>query len=152
MAVEFTQEQQELFNSTLADKKAQWARKYEGYASPDDVAGIKADYEKQIADLTAALDGANKKQAAHDKEIAERDSKIKAYETASVKTKIAHESGLAYEAIEFLRGETEDEIRSSADALKRLTGARHVPEFKQSSGDQGSAASLRKLAQNLGNK
>ena len=99
------------------------AKKYEGYLSPDDFKSKTADYEKQIGDLTNALKEANDKAANHEKEIADRDTKIKAYETASVKSRIAHEIGLSYDAIDFLKGDDEDSIRKSAESLKSLVGS-----------------------------
>ena len=99
------------------------AKKYEGYLSPDDFKSKTADYEKQIGDLTNALKEANDKAANHEKEIADRDTKIKAYETASVKSRVAHEIGLSYDAIDFLKGDDEDSIRKSAESLKSLVGS-----------------------------
>ena len=67
---------QEQLDTVIADRlkrnEEKWAKKYEGYLSPDDVTKKCGDYEKQIADLTNALDGANKKAASYDKEIAEK--------------------------------------------------------------------------------
>lgn len=83
------------------------AKKYEGYLSPEDV---QKKYEGYLSP----------------EEAAKKDSKIKAYETDSVKTRIAHETGLSYEAIGFLKGEDEDSIRKSAEMLKGLVGAGNV--------------------------
>lgn len=79
-------------------------------------------YEKQVHDLTDLLNKANDQIKNHEKEIAERDTKIKAYEIGSEKTKIAHEFDLPYEAIGFLRGDDSASIRASAEALKNLVG------------------------------
>lgn len=153
MAVTFTDEQQEFFNNTLAEEKRKQAKKYEGYTSPDDLAGFKAGYEKQIADLTAALDSASKKVANHEKEIAERDSKIKGYEIGAMRSRIAHESGLSYDAIGFLTGDDEDGIRASAGKLKELIGSGHMQAQAPSSEPSVknvSNASLLKIAQSVG--
>ena len=145
---------QEQLDTVIADRlkrnEEKWAKKYEGYLSPDDVTKKCSDYEKQIADLTTALDGANKKAANFDKEMAEKNSLIKGYEVSSLKTKVVHESGLTYEAIEFLRGEDEESIKKSAEALKNLVGSKPVPKF-ESEPDVSSSknAEIRKLAQSL---
>lgn len=81
--------------------------KYKGYMSPDDV-------EEKYKDHLSP------------EEVAKLNAKIKGYETDSVKTRIAHETGLSYEAIEFLRGEDEDSIRKSAESLKGLVGMTNV--------------------------
>lgn len=79
------------------------AKKYEGYLSPDDE---KAKYKDYLSP----------------EEAAKKDEKIKGYEADSVKTRIAHELGLSYDAIGFLKGEDEDAIRKSAESLKSLVG------------------------------
>lgn len=114
-------------NSTVQARLSREAKKYEGYTSPDDLAKFKADYDKQISDLNGALTVANEKAAKYDTDIAERDAKIKGYETASVKTRIAHEEGLPYELHSRLTGETEDEIRKDAQSLAKLMKNSSVP-------------------------
>ena len=80
------------------------AEKYKGYLSPEDV-------EAKFKDHLSP------------EEATKLRAKIKGYETDSVKTRIAHETGLSYEAVQFLRGEDEDSIRKSAESLKGLVGA-----------------------------
>lgn len=128
------------------------AKKYEGYLSPDDFKSKTADYEKQIGDLTNALKEANDKAANHEKEIADMDTKIKAYETASVKSRIAHEIGLSYDAIDFLKGDDEDSIRKSAESLKSLVGSnKHAAPLANPEGSSGTDedAVLRKTLRSL---
>lgn len=81
----------------------QAAEKYKGYLSPEDV---EAKYKNHLSP----------------EEAAKMQARIKGYETDSVKMRIAHETGLSYEAIEFLRGEDEESIRKSAESLKGLMG------------------------------
>jgi hypothetical protein len=73
------------------------------------------------------LNEANEKITNHENDLAERDTKIKAYETRSVKMRIANEAGLSYEAIDFLQGDDEESIRKSADVLKGLVGKQPAP-------------------------
>ena len=56
------------------------------------------------------------------KDIDELKGKIKGYETNTAKRKIADELGLNATAIEFIQGETEDEMKASAEKLKGLVG------------------------------
>lgn len=83
------------------------AKKYEGYLSPDDE---KTKYKGYLSP----------------EEVAKKDAKIKGYETDSVKTRIAHENGLSYDAISFLKGEDEESIKKSAEALKALMGSNNT--------------------------
>lgn len=155
MAELFNEEQQKVFNEKLAEKQEQWKRKYEGYLSPDDLKTHDAELNKQIADLTKALEDSNKQIEGFTADIADRDSKIKAYESHSVKTRIAHETGLGYDAIDFLKGDDEDSIRTSAESLKKLMGTRQAPpvvnEPKVVDSDPSREAA-KKLVKNLNGK
>lgn len=83
-----------------------------------------AGYEKQIGDLNKSIEESGKTNAGHEKAIAEMQSKIKGYESASVKTRIAHEVGLPYEMAARLSGESEEDIRKDAEGLYKLMGNR----------------------------
>lgn len=83
--------------------------------------------QKQISELTQALNAAKEEKANFDKSLAERDEKIKQYELHSAKTQIAHELGLSFEAVNFIQGTNDEEIRKSAESLKELVGARTAP-------------------------
>ena len=77
--------------------------------------------------MTQALNLAKEEKENFDKTLAERDAKIKEYELHSVKTQVAHELGLSFEAVDFLQGSDADEIRKSAEALKGLVGTKTAP-------------------------
>ena len=86
-----------------------------------------AEARKQISELTEALNKAKEEKGSFDKLIEEKEAMIKNYELHSVKTQIAHELGLSYEAVDFLQGSTEEEIRKSAESLKDLVGTKTAP-------------------------
>lgn len=155
MADLFNEEQQRVFNEKLAEKQEQWKRKYEGYLSPDDVKARDAEKEKQIAELTKALEDSSKKIESFNKDIADRDSRIKAYESHSVKTRIAHEVGLGFDAIDFLKGDDEDSIRTSAESLKALMGTHRTaptPSAEPKVETDGSKEAIKSLAKSLTSK
>lgn len=103
-----TQEQLDsIIGERLKREKESTAKKYEGWMSPDDAKKVKDGYEKQIADMKTAAESSAKKYADYDKQLSDRDAKIKNYETASVKARVAHETGLSYDAIQFLQGDDE---------------------------------------------
>lgn len=85
------------------------AKKYEGYLSPEDE---KKKYEGYLSP----------------EEAAKKDAKIKGYESSSVKTRIAHETGLPYEMAARLSGETEEDIRKDAESLVKLIGQQQPPQ------------------------
>ena len=95
------------------------AKKYSDY---DTLKNKVDDYEKQIAQLTREAAESAQKYAGYDKSLADLQAKIKGYETDSVKTRIAHETGLPYELAGRLNGEDEAAIRKDAEALSKLLG------------------------------
>lgn len=120
-------ESQEQLDAIIGERikreKETLSKKYEGYLSPDDYKAKETEFNTKIGDLEEQLKTANGKITGHEKELAERDTKIKAYESHSVKTRIAHELGLSYDAVDFLKGEDEESIRKSASTLKALMGS-----------------------------
>ena len=87
-------------------------KSYEGYISPDEAIKL----TEQVDSLTKAL---TEKETA----ITDLTAKNKAYETASVKARIAHEKGLPYELAERLSGETEKDIAADAEKLAQFVGS-----------------------------
>lgn len=146
---------QEQLDAVIGDRlkrrEEKWQKKFEGYVSPDEVAARTADLERQLNDATNALDGINKKVATHEKEIAERDNKIRGYEISALKHKVANENGLSFDAVDFIQGDDEESIRASAEKFKSLVGRGHsTPEFKNEPDVSNSSnASIKKLAQSL---
>lgn len=100
------------------DQIAELTQKYEAQVG---------DSQKQITELTQALNAFKEEKENFSKSLAERDAKIKEYELSSVKTQVAHELGLAYEAVNFIQGADEAEIRQSAEALKGLVNVKTAP-------------------------
>lgn len=133
----FTQEE---VNAMIGDARIKAretkAKEFEGWISPDAA-------NEKFAELTNALNDANEKLKANEEAMAEKDKSIKAYELRSVKTQIAHEKGLTYDAIEFLQGDDEETIRKSADTLANLVKKDDVPplgNFERPVGDSTTEA------------
>ena len=134
---EFTPiETQEQFDSMIGERLKREGDKirkeYEGFLSPDEVT---KKYEGYLSP----------------DEAAKKDAQIKGYESHSVKTRIAHEMGLSYESIDFLKGEDEESIRKSAETLKALVGNRQAPPLASHDEPIGNSvdASLRNMIKNL---
>lgn len=146
---------QEQLDSVIGDRlkrsEEKWQKKYEGFLSPEEVEAKMSDLQKQLNDTTNALDSINKKSATYEKDLAERDAKIKGFEVSSLKHKIAHEIGLSYDAVDFIQGDDEETIRSSADKFKSLVGSNHnTPSFSNEPDvSNNKNASIKKLAQSL---
>jgi len=114
---------QEQFDAAIGERikreRETLAKKYAGH---EELQKKVADYEKQIGDLTASAQESAKKYAGYDKNIADLQARVKGYETASVKTRIAHETGIPYELASRLSGETEDDIRKDAQTMAQFLG------------------------------
>ena len=121
---------QEEFDAAISERLKREAEKDKEDTSPKDLEKIKADYDRQITDLNATVDSVNKQLKEKDDSIAERDAKISGYETNSVKMRIAREAGLPYESVDYIRGEDEESIKKSAQALKELIGNKNAAPLK----------------------
>lgn len=112
---------QEEFDAAIGDRlkreRDTVKKSYEGYMSPDDVA-------KKYAGYLSPEDEAKKYRGyLSPEEVAKKDASIRAYETNSVKMRIAHETGIPYELAGRLSGEKEEDIRKDAEALAKLINA-----------------------------
>lgn len=79
-----------------------------------------SELEKTIEDLRTQAETATSAQAASEQQLTEALSKCRAYEADSVKTRIALETGLPYGMAARLNGETEEDIRRDAEALRAM--------------------------------
>lgn len=104
----------------LSRQEKSLAAKYEGYMTSEDAASLKAGYEKTIADLKGEIETAKGAKEASEKQLTDALSKIKGYESDSVKTRIALEMGIPYGMASRLRGETEEDIRKDAETFLSL--------------------------------
>lgn len=114
-------ETQEEFDEAIKKRIEQAKRSaIEPYADYEDIKKKNADYEDQIAKLSEQLTAQAEKTSATDATIGELEARIKQYETASVKTRIAHEFGLPYELANKLSGDDEETIRADAQNLSKF--------------------------------
>lgn len=101
------------------DREAQ-TKKFEGWISPED-------HQKAIDEATRALNDYKAAHAGDEQTIADLKAKTQELETASLKSRIAHEVGLSYEWISRISGTDEKSIRADAESLKNLVGSQTTP-------------------------
>ena len=101
------------------DREAQ-IKKYEGWISPED-------HQKAIDEANKALNDYKSAHAGDEQTIADLKAKNQEYETASLRSRIAHEVGLSYEWISRISGNDEKSIRADAESLKNLVGSQTTP-------------------------
>ena len=103
--------------------------------------------QTDLETIRTQLEDANKKLAG----IPDMEKKIHAYEVASVKRKVADETGIPYGLAERLSGETEDELRKDAEALRKMIGNQRTAPLAgaerraQSENDKAYTELLKKL-------
>lgn len=132
-----TQEQfDEAIKERLARAEKKYTEKYSGYLSPEDVTAQTEELTKKLEEMSTMLNDANEKATADAQAIADYEAKIKEYETASVKSRIANEVGISYELANRLSGETEEELRKDAEFFKSLTAHKSTAPLRNpESGD-----------------
>ncbi len=139
---------QEELNAMFADRAEQArrseAKKYEGYLSPEDAAKKYEGYltpeavAKKYEGYLSPEDAAKKYEKYLSPEDADQlNKKIKDYETASVKSRIAHDLGLPYGMDSRLTGTTEEEIKKDAEMLKKLLGPQKAAPLAGESKEAG---------------
>lgn len=132
-AIESQEQLDAIIKERLKRDREATAKRYEGWVSPEEL-------QKAVNEANKALDDYKKAHEGDEQTIADLTAKNKSYETASLKSRIAHEVGLSYEWISRIGGDDEASIRADAESLKKLVGA-HAPlptkdtESYQSGGD-----------------
>ena len=118
--IETQEELDNIIKDRLKRERESAQKRYEGWISPED-------HQKALDDANKAFDDFKKAHEGDEATIADLTAKNKAYETASLKSRIAHEVGLSYEWISRISGDDEESIRSDAESLKKLVGSGHTP-------------------------
>lgn len=149
-------ETQEAFDAAIKKRLEQQERviteRFSGYISPDELTTRTEELTTQISNLGNSLEEATQKADADAKTIKELEERIKSYETASVKSRVAHEVGLPFELANRLSGTDEDAIRQDAEALKKSLGTYKVPAPPVSNpngGTQTQDEAFRQMLSNL---
>lgn len=144
---------QEDFDKAIASRIARAERnaekaaeeKYAGYMSPESVSEkyngwVSAeDHEKLKAEHSALTE-----------QVSELNKTIKTHQINDMKSKIAREVGLGYGLESRLSGETEEDIRKDAEALKSLIGSTTKTTIPLASKDGKIDAKANAYAQLLG--
>jgi len=149
----FTQEEvNKLVGQARLEGKEIGRKEFEGWISPEDLQKQSEELNAQINGLTEQVSALTNEKETLQTQLTEKDGTIAKYETDSVKTKIAREFGLSYEAIGFLQGEDEETIRQSAESLKNLVGTVKVPPLgnpETPPEEDGVTAAFKKMNPNI---
>lgn len=118
--IETQEELDKIITNRLKRERESTEKRFEGWISPED-------HQKGVEEANKAFDDYKKAHENDEQTIADLTAKNKAYETASIKSRIAHEVGLSYEWIDRINGEDEESIRSDAESIKKLLGSGKTP-------------------------
>ena len=118
--IETQEELDKIIKSRLAQKDRELAEKYKDFKSPDELAAIKADFDKQIKAAQDSLKEAQEKLKDHDNVVSELTTRAKNAETSLLKSKVAIAAKLPIEMADRLVGETEDDLKADAEKLSGL--------------------------------
>ncbi len=147
-------ESQEQLNAVIgerisrAEEKA--AEKYKDY---DEIKQQNADYASQITDLQKQLQEQSEKMESHKAEFVDLNAKVRAFESSSLKTRIALETGLPYKMAERLNGEDEKAIRQDAEMMVKMIGFNKVaPLGNPEPQDVGTVSTRDKFAEWFNNQ
>jgi hypothetical protein len=114
--IESQEELDGIIKDRLKRERESTSKKFEGWISPED-------HQRALDEAAKSFDDYKKAHESDEQTIADLTAKNKAYETASLKSRIAREVGLPYECAERIRGEDEQSMLDDAKALKKLVGS-----------------------------
>lgn len=143
---------QEKFDAAIAERlRRERETVSKKYADYDDLKKKTAEYETTLGTMTKEAEENAKKYSEYDKKLADLQAKVKGYETGSVKTRIAHETGIPFELAERLSGDTEEEIRKDAETLSKFIGGVKKSAPLRNSDDDSKTSALRAFTASLVN-
>lgn len=138
-----TQEQlNEVIGERIRRAEEKAAEKYSDY---DALKSKNEEYATQLGDLQKQLQEQAEKIEGHNAEVDALNAKVQAYESSSLKTRIALESGLPYKMAERLTGDDEAAIKKDAEMMVKLMGAHNTVPLGSPEGNITKEASTREI-------
>ena len=122
--IETQEDFDKMIQKRLEQKEREVLERFKDYSSPDDVAALKADFEKKIKESEDAHKKDKETFDAREKELLELKSRAEGAEKKLLKGKIAIEKGIPYELADRLVGDNEDEITKDAETVASYLGCR----------------------------
>lgn len=117
-------ETQEQLDKVIGDRiRRAEAKALEKYSDYESLKTQNADYVSQITQLQEQLQKQTETIDGNKAIVDELNAKVQAYESSSLKTKVALEMGLPYQMASRLSGSNEEEIRTDAKSMVELIGA-----------------------------
>lgn len=141
--IETQEDFDKMIQKRLEQKEREVSERFKDYSSPEDVASIKADFEKKIKESEDAHKKDKETFEARANELAELKSRAEGAEKKLLKGKIAIEKGIPYELADRLVGDNEDEITKDAETVASYLGAKNAPPaFSHDNRSSGNGGNL----------
>ena len=112
-------------------------KEFEGYLSPEQLKEHTANLTTELSGLKSQVEALTEEKGTLESQIKEKDAEIAKHAIAAVKANVARETGLSFEAVDFLQGEDEETIRKSAESLKSLVGTPAAPMYHPEPSGEG---------------
>lgn len=151
-----TIETQEQFDAIIKDRLSRAEKnvrdEFKGWTSPEHLKEIETKYAEEIKSLKEAHSKEMEKYSGYDEKFEEQKKQIHSLEVTNLKNRIVSEKNLPLSAIEFLSGESEEEISESADRLSKLSQMSHFSGFTRNTEEPATDSrdeALREVARGL---
>lgn len=149
-------ETQEQFDAIIKERLSRAENKvreeFKGWTSPDALKEIQAKHADEIKTIKDAHLKEMEKYSGYDEKFEEQKKQIHTLEVTNLKNRIVSEKNLPLSAVEFLSGESEEEISESADRLSKLSQMSHFSGFTRSTEESATDSrdeALREVARGL---
>lgn len=145
--IETQEELDKIITARLKRERESAEKRFEGWISPED-------HQKGIDEVNKAFSDYKEAHKDDEQTITDLMAKNKAYETASIKSRIAHEVGLGFGWESRISGEDEESIRKDAEALKKLVASGPLLPTKSTEADKptdGTTAALKSVLNGIKN-
>lgn len=120
----------------LEQKDREVAEKFKGWISPDDANALKAEHDKALQEMQAKLAKAEETAGTHDTQIQELTQRAAQAESALLKSRIAHETGVPIELADRLVGATAEEIKADAEKIAGYLAPKNAPPLRSTEPSQ----------------
>lgn len=105
---------QEEFDNAIKERLSREKSKYSDY---DQLKSLVEDLKKENVDLKSTIEANRQSKTDADKQLEDMQKQIAAYETASLRTRIALQHGLPYDLADRLQGTDEESFKADAERL-----------------------------------
>lgn len=125
--IETQEELDAILAKRLERKEREVQERYKGYASPEDVDKVKAEYEAKLKAKDEEIQKAAEKYAESDKVVSDLTLRAETAERSLLRAEVASENKLPYELSARLIGDTKEDMQKDAELLASFLKPQSAP-------------------------